>query len=111
MSLDLKQEAHPLGGVEELVAQLRAAERPADQHSVGLEHEKLVYPLESAVPVPYEGERGIGALLASLARLGGYTEFRESTDSPVIALTRGKTTVSLEPGGQFELSGAPWRTA
>ena len=61
--------------------------------------------------MPYEGASGIGALLERLAATGGYTPFRETPTSPVIALQRGEATVSLEPGGQLELSGSPWRTA
>jgi glutamate--cysteine ligase len=60
--------------------------------------------------VPYEGEAGIGALLGRLAP-AGYTPFRETPESPVIALQRGQATISLEPGGQLELSGSPFHTA
>src|SRR5216684_5151090 len=111
MSLDREQpEAQPVSTVEDLIAYFRAAERPASEHQVGLEHEKFVYPVHSSKPVPYEGPSGIGALLASLQRRG-YEAFRESPDHPVIALTHGKTTISLEPGGQLELSGNPAREA
>ena len=93
---------------------LRSAEKPRAGHRLGLEHEKFVYPAPgtSAPPraVPYEGASGIGALLERLAATGGYTPFRETPTSPVIAC-RGEATVSLEPGGQLELSGSPWRTA
>ena len=89
----------------------RAAERPRAEHRVGLEHEKFLYPAEDPpTPVPYEGPRGIGALLG-LLEAGGYTPFRDAPDAPPIALTRDNHTLSLEPGGQFELSGSPARTA
>src|SRR5262249_45692503 len=61
-------------------------------------------------PVPYDGPRGVGALLGLLAARG-YTPFRDAPGAPPIALTRGEHTLSLEPGGQFELSGSPQRTA
>jgi glutamate--cysteine ligase len=111
MSLDREQpNARPIASVEELVAYFRGAERPRSEHQIGLEHEKLVYPVGSAAPVPYEGPRGIGALLAQLQPLG-YEAFREAPDQPVIALTCGASTISLEPGGQLELSGKPTPTA
>ncbi|MBI3184587.1 MAG: glutamate--cysteine ligase [Myxococcales bacterium] len=110
MSLDLEQAAEPVTSLEALEAYFRAAERPRRQHRVGLEHEKLVYLVGGFQPVPYEGERGIGALLRELGA-HGYEEFRESPELPVIALRRGGQTISLEPGGQLELSGAPAFTA
>ena len=109
MSLDLeKAESRPVSSTQELVDHFRRAERPA-AGKVGLEHEKLVYTLDGQ-PVAYEGERGIGALLGQLARRG-YRPYREEEGGPVIALMREGLTVSLEPGGQLELSGSPWSTA
>jgi len=94
-----------------LVEDFRTAERPRAEHRVGLEHEKFLYPLKDPpTPVPYDGPRGIGALLGLLAARG-YTPFRDAPGAPPIALTRGEHTLSLEPGGQFELSGSPLRTA
>ncbi|MFP2930618.1 glutamate--cysteine ligase [Pyxidicoccus sp. 3LG] len=111
MSLDLKRAAsEPITSVDMLVAGFRSAEKPRGEHRLGLEHEKLLYPAGSARPLPYEGESGVGALLLRLAP-AGYTPFRETPDSPVIALQRGEATISLEPGGQLELSGSPFRTA
>ena len=111
MSLDREQpQVQPVSSVEELTAFFQTAERPTATHQVGLEHEKFIYPRTVALPVPYEGPSGIGALLTALARRG-YQPFRESAEQPVIALTRGTSTISLEPGGQVELSGNPARTA
>lgn len=111
MSLDLKRAiSEPITSVDALVDGFRAAEKPRTEHRLGLEHEKFVYPLGSARPVPYAGEAGIGALLERLAP-AGYTPFRETPESPIIALQRGLAAISLEPGGQLELSGSPFRTA
>src|SRR5712692_1925350 len=110
MSLDRAPDAEPVSSVEELTSYFRKAERLAPTHQIGLEHEKLVYPVGSADPVPYPGPSGIDALLEKL-RPNGYVAFRESPKQPVIALTRGQSTISLEPGGQLELSGKPGRTA
>src|SRR5688572_1127943 len=111
MSLDPKRAiSAPLTSLDMLVATFRAAEKPRAEHRLGLEHEKLLFPLHSARAVPYEGPAGVGALLERLAP-AGYTAFREAPELPTIALQRGMAAISLEPGGQFELSGSPFRTA
>lgn len=111
MSLDLsKEEGQPVTRVEDLVAFFRTAERPRDAWMVGLEHEKLLYPASGPGTVPYEGDKGVGALLAKL-QPHGYRAFKESEDRPTIALLGANHTISLEPGGQLELSGTPSPTA
>src|SRR5260370_9612340 len=111
IALDRAQpDAQPLSSVDELVGFFRAAERPTARHWVGLEHEKFIYPSGSTEPVPYEGERGISAVLKGLQAFR-FQPFRERPSGPVIALTRGKSTISLVPGGQFELSCTPAPTA
>lgn len=110
MSLDLAQNAQPLTQISELEAFFRSAEKPEAEHRLGLEHEKLVYPRGGTAPPPYEGTGGIGSLLGAMEKFG-YQAVRESPDGPAIALKREVLTVSLEPGGQFELSGTPFRTA
>src|SRR3989338_7811841 len=92
---------------EDLVHWFEEGEKPADQWRVGAEHEKFVFRLGSHAPVPYEGPDGIKALLNGLTRFG-WKAVEEG--GHVIALERGKANVSLEPGGQFELSGAPLET-
>jgi glutamate--cysteine ligase len=112
MSLDLKRAAaEPIASIDMLLEGFRAAEKPREGHLLGLEHEKLVYPVGAVRPVPYEGPSGIGALLEKIGPAGGYSLFRETPEAPVIALQRGIETISLEPGGQLELSGSPFRTA
>jgi glutamate--cysteine ligase len=112
MSLDrAPTEDEVITSADALVDVFRGAERPSLQHRVGLEHEKFIYPLEDPPnAVPYEGPQGIGALLSSLQG-HGYQAFRDAPGAPVIALVRDEQTLSLEPGGQFELSGTPFRTA
>ena len=111
MSLDLQRAgSEPITSVEMLLAGFRSAEKPRHEFRLGLEHEKFLYPLQEARQVPYEGASGIGALLERLVP-AGYTPFRETPESPTIALQRGMLTISLEPGGQLELSGSPWHTA
>jgi glutamate--cysteine ligase len=111
MSLDGAQtQSQPIGSVSELERIFRSAERPNGELLLGLEHERLLFPLGSAEPVPYDGPSGVGALLSGFAPLG-FKEIREAPDRPIIAMQRGAETLSLEPGGQFELSGSPFHTA
>jgi glutamate--cysteine ligase len=111
MSLDRAQtDVRTLSNVQELVDTFRQAEKPEDQFRVGLEHERFVYPRGTSQPVGYAGAKGIGALLSALEP-AGYKPFKDAPDGPTIALTKQRLTVSLEPGGQVELSGSPFRTA
>ena len=91
---------------EDLVRWFEAGAKPAADWRVGAEHEKFVFQLGSHRPVPYE-PGGIKALLEALGRFGWSPVYEGEN---VIALARGKASVSLEPGGQFELSGAPLET-
>ena len=111
MSLDAPNiEARPVTQVEDLLSYFHSGEQPAGTQLVGLEHEKFIYPIGGTTPVGYEGERGIGALLASF-EAHGWAPFRDGADGPLIAMTRGQATLTLEPGGQLELSGSPMKTA
>ena len=91
---------------EDLVRWFERGAKPASEWRVGAEHEKFVFRLGSHDPVPYEPD-GIKALLNGLTRFG-WAPIYEGEN--VIALERGMANVSLEPGGQFELSGAPLET-
>ncbi len=74
------------------------------QWGIGTEHEKLPFDLDNLRPVPYEGERGIGALLAHLVDHEWQAVYEQDK---IIALQHGDgASITLEPGGQLELSGA-----
>lgn len=88
----------------QLVALLRAAETSRDRFRIGLEHEKILVDKTTLGPVPYDGPRGIRAVLERLGRFG-LAPFLE--DGHPIAMSRDGLLVSLEPGGQTELSGRP----
>ncbi len=92
---------------EDILRWFQKGEKPADQWRVGAEHEKFVFRLGTHEPVPYDGPAGIKALLEGLKRFGWEGVYEGET---IIGLERGKANVSLEPGGQFELSGAPLET-
>jgi glutamate--cysteine ligase len=91
---------------EDLIRWFEAGSKPKADWRVGAEHEKFVFRLGTHEPVPYEPQ-GIKALLEGLTRYG-WKPVMEGDN--VIALERGMASVSLEPGGQFELSGAPLET-
>src|SRR4051812_10430645 len=94
---------------EDLVGWFAEGEKPDSAFKVGAEHEKFVFQTGTHAPVPYEGERGIKALLEGMRRFGweGTYEHNATGGETLIGLNRGLANVSLEPGGQFELSGAP----
>jgi len=106
MSLDARtRESPPVRGVEDLVAWFAARERPRADWKVGLEHEKLGLVADTLDPLPYEGEHGVAAVLRAFTRFG-YEPFEE--DGRIIAAQKTGLTVSIEPGGQIELSGRPF---
>jgi glutamate--cysteine ligase len=106
MSLDARpHESRPVTGSSDLVAWLRAKERPREDWKVGLEHEKVLLRAGTLAPVPYEGEAGVAALLRGFGRFD-YEPFEE--DGRIIASQNDGLTVSIEPGGQLELSGRPF---
>ncbi len=106
MSLDKSAPPQePVRDVEELVAYFRAGEKPREAFRVGMEHEKIGLRAGTFDPIPYAGPRGIGELLRRLPRFG-YELFLEG-ETP-IAATHGPLAVTLEPGGQLELSGRPF---
>jgi len=97
----------PVTDRRQLVEYLESGCKPADAWRIGTEHEKFAYRLSDLRRLPYGGPDGIGAVLTAMTRFG-WEPVREGDD--VIALTRGGCNVTLEPGGQFELSGAPLET-
>ncbi len=97
---------------EDLAGWFAAGSKPRDQFRVGAEHEKFVFRAATHDPVPYDGASGIEALLEGLRRFGWSPVYERGTNGGevLIALNRGIANISLEPGGQFELSGAPLAT-
>ncbi|MDQ0464561.1 glutamate--cysteine ligase [Caulobacter ginsengisoli] len=98
--------------LDDLTAYFASGGKPKSKWKVGAEHEKFVFRLAGHGPVEYEGEAGIKALLEGLMEFGwkAVTETRPDGGETLIALNRGGGNISLEPGGQFELSGAPLET-
>ena len=106
MSLDPRTGAAPrVRAAGDLYRWFAERERPRSEWKVGLEHEKLGVVAGRTEPLPYEGRRGISAVLRAFAARG-YAPFEE--DGGIIASQCGQLTISIEPGGQLELSGSPF---
>jgi glutamate--cysteine ligase len=90
-----------------LVAWLEAGCRPAGPFRVGTEHEKIPFYRADRFPVPYEGKWGIRALLLGMRRKLGWEPIEDQGNLIGLFDAKGGGAISLEPGGQFELSGAP----
>ncbi|MGI6247151.1 MAG: glutamate--cysteine ligase [Pseudochelatococcus sp.] len=100
----------PIESHRELVEYLVRGCRPAADWRLGTEHEKIPFYREGHAPVPYAGDGGIRALLEGLAQRTGWEPITEG-DLPIgLFDPAGGGAISLEPGGQFELSGAPLAT-
>ena len=97
----------PITDRRQLIEYLEAGSKPKAEWRIGTEHEKFGYTTDDLRPLPYEGERGIRALLEGLASRFGWQAIEEH--GRPIALQKGRASVTLEPGGQFELSGAAVR--
>jgi glutamate--cysteine ligase len=99
----------PVEGMSDLLAYFKASETPREDWRVGTEHEKVGVYADTGDRVPYEGPYGIGALLEKLADADDWERVEEGGNT--IALLKDAASVTLEPGGQIELSGAPLRTS
>ena len=101
-----KNDAPVLTDFRELVAHFeKGVKTDRSKWRIGTEHEKFAFYRDTLEPVPYEGERGIGALLNALSDKYAWERTKEGDST--IALKDGLASITLEPGGQFELSGAP----
>ncbi len=92
---------------DELAEAFRRAETPEPQWRIGTEAEKFGLDATTGAPLSYDGPRGVLRVLESLCASHGWIAQREAEGGPVIALTREAASVTLEPGAQLELSGAP----
>ena len=104
MSAPPKSQGEPITSEAQLVEYFSSGSKPKSAWRIGTEHEKFVFDEKTLRPIPYEGPNGIGAILNGLTRYG-WEKIEENGNT--IALTKDGCGVSLEPGGQFELSGAP----
>ncbi len=105
MAADVSHAEPVVTDKRQLVEYMASGCKPAAQWRIGTEHEKLAYRLDDYRPLTYEGPRGVRAVLDGLVALGWQAV---NENGHVIALVDGKgCSITLEPGGQLELSGAP----
>ncbi len=95
----------PIESFDQLAAYMESGCKPKDQWRIGAEHEKFGWLTDTRAPLPYAGPRSISAIFDGLIARYGWAALREGDN--IIGLTRDGANISLEPGGQFELSGAP----
>ncbi|SIT83169.1 glutamate--cysteine ligase [Pontibaca methylaminivorans] len=82
--------------------------KPEADWRIGTEHEKFGYCKDTLMPIPYDGPRSVNAMLEGLRDAHGWAPVLEA--GKLIGLEKGLANISLEPGGQLELSGAPLET-
>jgi glutamate--cysteine ligase len=108
MSGPSKASAEPIESKAQLVAYLAEGCKPAAAWRIGTEHEKFTFHSGSFAPLSYDERGGVRDILTALQQRFGWKPILEGGN--VIALEKGPCNVSLEPGGQLELSGAPLKT-
>lgn len=101
----------PIEGLGDLVGYFRSAEKPRENWRVGTEHEKVGVYADTGDRVPFEGPYGIAALFDRLVAEGGWERVEERGRTIALESSAGGGSITLEPGGQFELSGAPLYTS
>ncbi len=97
----------PIESKDDLIYELERGCKPASEWRIGTEHEKFPFLTDTLEPVPYFGDRSIEALLKGFRDRFHWAPIMEN--GLIIGLTapKGGGSITLEPGGQFELSGAP----
>ena len=105
MSIPQSGGSAPIEEHSDLAQYLADGCKPKDDWRIGTEHEKFGYCKDTQKPLPYEGVHSIKSVLEGLRDQFGWTPVLEAGN--IIGLEKNGANVSLEPGGQLELSGAP----
>ncbi|MEM9330153.1 MAG: glutamate--cysteine ligase [Pseudomonadota bacterium] len=103
-------DTQPIETNEQLVGWLSEGCKPKENWRIGTEHEKFGFCTETFSPVPYEGKKGIQAILNALQKESGWEPINDAGNIIGLFNPIEGGAISLEPGGQFELSGAPLET-
>lgn len=98
----------PIEGKQQLIDYIASGSKPESEWTIGTEHEKFVFCVDSQKPVPYAGERSIKAILEAMQKEFDWEPIMEG--EYIIGLKKDGQSVTLEPGGQLELSGAMLKT-
>ena len=105
-----ESDQRPIASVTDLLEPFHTSEKPRARWRIGTEAEKFGVLRDGGRPLPYEGERSVLGVFDRLEREHGWLGEREYEGGEVISLRRGAASITLEPGGQLELSGAPQET-
>ena len=97
----------PLSSAQELTDYLAEGCKPVEQFRIGTEHEKFAFFRKDNSPVPYFGDASISALLKGMQEKLGWEPIIDEGNVIGLGEPNGMGAISIEPGGQFELSGAP----
>ncbi|MGC4407885.1 glutamate--cysteine ligase [Rhizobium rosettiformans] len=100
----------PLGTLDDMAAYMAAGSKPKEQFRIGTEHEKFAFFRTDNSPVPYHGDASISALLKGMQEKLGWEPIMDGENIIGLGEQHGMGAISIEPGGQFELSGAPVET-
>ena len=100
----------PIEGRQDLIEYIAGGEKPKAKWRLGTEHEKFPFYTDGNKPVPYDGPRSIRAILDGMQTMLGWEPIMDGTNIIGLVEPTGMGAISLEPGGQFELSGAPLET-
>jgi glutamate--cysteine ligase len=100
----------PLTSVSELADYMAGGCKPDTDFRIGTEHEKFAFFRADNSPVPYFGDASISALLKGMQQKLGWEPIMDGDNIIGLGETGGMGAISIEPGGQFELSGAPLET-
>ncbi len=106
-SPDTDEAKAPIESKAQLVTYFEAGNKPKSEWRIGTEHEKFGFLTDTLAPVPYRGARSIKALLEGLRDRFAWDGVYEGENIIALSDPKGMANISLEPGGQFELSGAP----
>ena len=108
--LGIVENNEPIVDLDDLLLPFHEAEKPRRRWRIGTEAEKFGVLEDTGLPIPYEGDRSVLVVLDSLRQRHGWYPESEYVGGETISLRRGDSSITLEPGGQLELSGAPLET-
>jgi glutamate--cysteine ligase len=107
MSNPVDGDATPITSLRQLAEHIAAGCKPREQWGIGTEHEKFGFRLKDLKSPPYEPADGQpGSIRDLLHGLEAYGATPILDHGNTIGLNQGDASVSLEPAGQLELSGA-----
>ena len=101
-------DAEPITSLDQLVAHILRGSKPASEWVVGTEVERIGVDPNTGEALPFSGDRGVEAILRGMCERFGWEPKQEI--GRIIGLSRGESSITLEPGGQVELAGRPFRS-